>query len=216
MIKVCHNSWKSPKTWQKPRNRNIVDDGRMLESQASSQFLGLQIGKFLQFKKELMDILCRITDGLEANVATFKKHTRTNWTQPLNKRKTKTAKFKSNIANLKSRIFNLPPFITTYFLKKLMSFYFISSFFQITPDFFPKWSVSSNKTSNRSVSYPILFFLFPFQLNRQNSTILFLKFWHLFLQLITIRIYLKTKKEMFNSKKKRELKKCLCWIILST
>ena len=62
----------------KTRNRNIVDDGRMLQSRASSQFLGLQIDKFLQFKKELMDILCRITNGLEANVATFQRHTRTN------------------------------------------------------------------------------------------------------------------------------------------
>lgn len=73
------------------------------------------------------------------------KNTRTNWTQPLNKRKTKTAKFKSNIANLKSRIFNLPPFITTYFLKKLMSFYFISSFFQITPDFFQTGQLAQTK-----------------------------------------------------------------------
>ena len=105
----------------------------------------LNIDKFLQFKKDLMDILCRITDGLEANVATFKKHTRTNWTQPLNKRKTKTAKVKSNIANLKSRIFNLPPFITTYFLKKLMSFYFISSFFQITPDFFQSGQLAQTR-----------------------------------------------------------------------
>lgn len=183
MIKVCHNSWKSPKTWQKPRNRNIVDDGRVLQSQASSQFLGLQIGKFLQFKKELMDILCRITDGLEANVTTFKKHTRTNWTQPLNKRKTKTAKFKSNIANLKSRIFNLPLFITTYFLKKIHVSLFYFFIFPNNSGLLPNWSVSSNKTSNRSVH-------------------LFLKFWRLFLQLITIRIYLKTKKEMFNSKKK--------------
>ena len=73
------------------------------------------------------------------------KNTRTNWTQPLNKRKTKTAKFKSNIANLKSRIFNLPPFITTYFLKKLMSFYFISSFFQITPDFFQSGQLAQTR-----------------------------------------------------------------------
>ena len=98
------------------------------------------------------------------------KNTRTNWTQPLNKRKTKTAKFKSNIVNLKSRIFNLPPFKK----KKIEKIDVILFYFFIFPNnsgLFPNWSVSSNKTSNRSVSCPVLFFLFPFQLNRQNSTI---------------------------------------------
>lgn len=69
-----------------------------------------------------------------------------------------------------------------------MSFYFISSFFQITPDFLQSGQLTQTKTQTGQLA--IRFYCFSS------------RFWHLFLQLITIRIYLKTKKEMFNSKKK--------------
>lgn len=66
-----------------------------------------------------------------------------------------------------------------------MSLYFISSFFQITPDFFQTGQLAQTKPQTGQFAISLVFEILASILATNHN-----------------RIYLKTKKEMFNSKKK--------------
>ena len=116
-------------------------------------FLGCKLANSSSLKRNLWTSFAELRMGLKQMWQPLKNAHEQTEHNLQKKGKTKTAKFKSNIANLKSRIFNLPLFITTYFLKKIHVTLFYFFIFPNNSGLLPNWSVSSNKTSNWSFRY---------------------------------------------------------------